>query len=285
MKSIRIPVFVLLLAGMVLPMCRMADAAAKKNLSVAVFTNTSGLSSEERRLTLGLTYIASYHLESSMNLRLVPESDYSLLDGDPDAKLLFDGSKAESSRVASGLKADVLITGRIKKDGKSYAAEYRFYFADDKSLTMAKASFQLSGISAFQKKLTALLLDKAAVGTRITDNSYTSSAAALRSFCEGVALLSEGKTNEALKELGAASRADQSFRDYDYFMGQYYAVKKFDYEKAISHLGRITAKDKNDHSAHFWLGFTYYLKGDSALAIREFETAVKIKPFLPEAYA
>lgn len=258
-----------------------------KFFTFALFSYTTNLSADDRALTLALNTILSYKLDAPDTLRPVPENEQGADAVDLDKLRAEDERYAV--RISGQLKADVMITGqhKLSKNGQ-VLSEFRIAFIRNgkAEFKTQKTTLKRSATLALQKSLAAMLSDAVSPGTGKSTASlpYTANAEALRRFGQGLDAIERGKTADAFKALTAAQSADADFRDLDYFLGIYYAVEKFDYEKAIYYLGRVASGDSKDAGAQFWLGFTYYLQGATGQAIRAFETACRLKPFLPDAY-
>ena len=263
--------------------------ATAENLTVAVFSHTSGLNSDARALTRGLNTISAYKLETVPGLQLASESDMAAAT-DVNMEKLWAKNAEQARRVAKFLHTQALVIGHHKyiKGGK-VRFEFRTAVISAKSVKFktVKKTLTRNNVRTLQKSMAAALADALASDTgrkAVEDQDYTGSTRALKLFGEGVDFMARGKSADGFKALKSAAAADKTFRDLDYFLGRYYATEQFDYEKAIYYLDRIVAAHPDDAGAHFWLGFTYYLKGATSSAISEFEKAVKLKPFISDAY-
>ena len=266
-------------------------SAASAPHSVAVFSYTAGLSSPDASITRAAVAVLSCKIDSTLELNTVLESEYSLVSGGISASKLWERNSPEAARVARSLRADMIVSVRlVSRAGGKIGAEARIAAVSKEKVAWRKIDLNIpSGdIAGFQKKIAVALLESLSPGSgkeAAASMPYTSSRAAFNSFGDGIGQIEAGRGDDALKSFSAAERADKNFRDLFYYLGKYFATQKFDYEKALSYMGRIIAQNPNDAGAQYWLGFTYYLKGDSARSIRAFETSVKLKPMQPDAYS
>lgn len=262
--------------------------AAGGNRTVAVMSHTGGLDADARALTRGVTLIVGYKLEAAATLLPLSEGELAAAGTAVDPAKIWKQDKAHCRKAAAALNAQALVVGRVRKDKNGMRAEFRVASVSGKSVGFKKIIKTMKGNGAreFQRGLAKSVADAVSNGAGKAAGAapVTSSAEALRKFCSGADLLERDRIADGFKALDTAARADRNFRDLDYFLGRWYATQRFDYEKAISHLNRITGAHPDDSGAHFWLGYTYYLKNALSQSIAAFEKAVRIKPFLPDAY-
>lgn len=261
--------------------------AAEPVRTVAILSQTAGLSPGDRALTRGLNTIITFKLEAAPGVRIVPETEIEAAGTNLDIDEIWKSSEKAIGQAATILTADIIISGRHRTQNGSVSAEFRICTASGKIAckTLEKKTNKNSA-AAMQKSLAGTVagavdakLSKAVLAMPYTDNSK-----ALDAFIQGIDLLARGQNADAFKSLQKADAADPAFRDLWYFMGKHYASREFNYEKAISYLNKTLASYPDDPAAHYWLGFAYYLQGATAPAIRAFETTVKLKPASYDSY-
>jgi tetratricopeptide (TPR) repeat protein len=251
--------------------------------TLALIDYPVNLRDSDASITFVLDTTVSYRLEALANTSLVPESDLEMLLQQSDIEDLWNMNRTAAKKFSRASNADLIIVGRhtISQPGTISIEFHVVYIALDDTIRTSKITFKIPQKDTYnlQKKTFELLTSKLPVSVPPAfwkKQIVMHSGKAFDWFGEGLRHVSARRDEAGLSAFGKALNSESDSRDIHYFLGRYFATRQFNYERALFHLNEILKKDPNDTGAHYWLGFTYYLKADYPAAIKEFEKAKSI---------
>ncbi|MFA6448248.1 MAG: tetratricopeptide repeat protein [bacterium] len=260
-----------------------APALAEGYHTVAVIDYPFQLRDSDASLTFALNTSISYRLEALPDTSLVPESDLEMYLQQSDIEDLWSMSKTAARKFARASNADLIILGRLSLSAPgAVSAEFRvIYLALDETVRTSRITFKIpAGDTAnLQKKAFERLASKLPFSVPAAfwkTQRITRSAKAFDWFGEGLRHIAARRDEAGLTAFEKALAAEPDSRDIHFYIGRYYATRQFNYERALFHLNAVLKKNPSEAAAHYWLGFTFYLKADYPSAIREFEKAKSI---------
>jgi len=256
------------------------SATAENYHTIAITSHTTGLGESDSALTYALNTVTSYRLEALPGISLVPEADFESLVPPSDIGQLWNLDKDTAKKTARVSNADLIIIGRHTSTQKNtVACEFHVvYLALDETVRATRIEFKLSAtdLSSMQKKLFVGLTEKLPLTVPATfwkKQQVIRNRKAFDWFAEGLMNVASKRDAAGLASFEKALGAETGSRDIHYFVGRYYATRQFNYERALFHFSAVLKKNPADACAHYWLGFTYYLKADYPAAIKEFEAS------------
>ncbi len=252
---------------------------------------TAGLGEKDAAFTFALDITTGYRMEALGAVSLVPDSETDVYLQSIESSALWNADKKAAREFGKLSNADFLIIGRhaLSPSG-GYSCEFRIvYLALDDTVRTQRLQFALPASEAgqLQKKVFERLLSqlpmKVPAKFWASQNTIDSNSAFFK-FGEGIRQVSTRHADAGLAEFKKILSSNKYERDVNYYLGRYYATRQFDYERAVFHLREIIKKNTKDFGAHYWLGFTYYLRANYPEAVKEFEKAESIDPDSVEIY-
>lgn len=281
--------FLALISVSIMGRCVDSQAAAPKNVSIAVIPCLEGLPDADRSATLLVSTIVSYALDSFSGVSVIPDSIVRSGLEKGDVAKMWNRTHGDVAGVMSYLRADEIVVCRFDRAAAKTKSECALYkrSGDGATAEMFRTS---DGPEAPYKKRTAVIreiLKRSAIAFAEKDIKSLwaeNNEADLRGFADGLLKIFDGRTAQGLASLEKIAASAPAFRDLQYFLGIYYAETQFDYQSSIKRLEAVTKKYPADAGAFFQLGFVYRLKGEYGKAVKSFEEATSLKPGNYEAH-
>jgi hypothetical protein len=274
-------IFMLIPTSFLIP----AQTSATPYHTIAVIDNAGRLSTTDSALTYALDTVISYRIETLPDTSLVPSFDLDMYLQESDVESLWAMDKSAAKKFGRTSNADLIIIGRhtLPSPGSVSVEFHVIYLALDDSVRTSRITFKVStaDIAGLQKIVFEKLLDKLPVsvppGFWKKQNTIKSKKA-FDWFGEGLRSIADRRDETGLALFEKSLGAEPDSRDIHYYIGCYYAKRQYNYERAFFHLNAVLKRNPGDAGAHYWLGFTYYLKADYPSAVKEFEKVKSIEP-------
>lgn len=257
--------------------------------TIAVIDDTNRMNPSDASLTHAINSVTSYRLETVEGVSVVPSFDLDMYIQESDIDSLWSMDKPTAKKFSRASNADLIIIGRhiLSSSGSANIEFHIIYLALDETIRTSKISIKhsTSNVESMQKDVFDKLSDKLPISHKNINwkkQNIIKKKNVFNLFGEGLRNIADQRDEAGLSSFEKALKIDPGDRDIHYYIGRYYAAKQYNYERATYHLNEILKNNHADSRAHYWLGFTYYLKADYASALKEFETVKSQSPYIVE---